>query len=162
MTAILAVQVYPIFWIFMTSLKTTEEVQTKSTFALPSAFHIQNYIRAMETSHLGLYFKNSILVLLITITALVLFSSTAAFALEKMRFRINRWVLSFFLLSITIPIHVTLIPLFQMYRDTHLLNTYWALIVPQIGFNLPLSIYLFITFYKFIPDTINRVGGRIE
>lgn len=83
MTAILAVQIYPIFWIFMTSLKTTDEVQSKSTFALPATWNIQNYIRAVETSNLGLYFKNSILVLLITIAALVLFSSTAAFALEK-------------------------------------------------------------------------------
>ena len=159
MIAILTIQVYPIFWIFMTSLKTTEEVQKGSTFALPAAFNIHNYIRAVETSNLGLYFKNSIIVLLVTITALVLFSSTAAFALEKMRFRMNQWVLSFFLLGITIPIHVTLIPLFQIYRNSHLLNTYWALIVPQIGFNLPLSIYLFITFYKFVPDTIMEAAA---
>ena len=162
MTIILAVQIYPIFWIFMTSLKTTDEIQSKSTFALPATFNLQNYVRAIETSNLGLYFKNSILVLFITIVALVLFSSTAAFALEKMKFRINQGILSFFLLGITIPIHVTLIPLFQVYRDTHLLNTYWALIVPQIGFNLPLSIYLFITFYKFIPNTIMEaaaIGG---
>lgn len=159
MTIILAVQIYPIFWIFMTSLKTTDEIQSKSTFALPATFNLQNYVRAIETSNLGLYFKNSILVLFITIVALVLFSSTAAFALEKMKFRINQGILSFFLLGITIPIHVTLIPLFQVYRDTHLLNTYWALIVPQIGFNLPLSIYLFITFYKFIPNTIMEAAA---
>lgn len=159
MTIILAVQIYPIFWIFMTSLKTTDEIQSKSTFSLPATFNLQNYVRAIETSNLGLYFKNSILVLFITIVALVLFSSTAAFALEKMKFRINQGILSFFLLGITIPIHVTLIPLFQVYRDTHLLNTYWALIVPQIGFNLPLSIYLFITFYKFIPNTIMEAAA---
>ncbi len=159
MTIILAVQIYPIFWIFMTSLKTTDEIQSKSTFTLPATFNLQNYVRAIETSNLGLYFKNSILVLFITIVALVLFSSTAAFALEKMKFRINQGILSFFLLGITIPIHVTLIPLFQIYRDTHLLNTYWALIVPQIGFNLPLSIYLFITFYKFIPNTIMEAAA---
>lgn len=159
MTAILGIWIYPIFWIFMTSLKTVDEMRTKSTFSLPSSFCIDNYIRAIETSHLGLYFKNSLIVLLITIAALVLFSSTAAFALEKMRFTANKWLLSFFLLGITIPIHVTLIPLFQIYRNAHLLNTYWALILPQIGFNLPLSIYLFITFYKFIPDTIMEAAA---
>lgn len=159
MTVILVAQIYPIFWIFMTSLKTTDEIQSKSTFTLPATFNLQNYVRAIETSNLGLYFKNSILVLFITIVALVLLSSTAAFALEKMKFRINQGILSFFLLGITIPIHVTLIPLFQIYRNTHLLNTYWALIVPQIGFNLPLSIYLFITFYKFIPNTIMEAAA---
>ena len=140
MSVILLVQVYPVFWIFMTSLKTAEEVRSKSTFALPSSLNIDNYIRAVTTSNLTLYFKNSLIVLLVTITALVLFSSTAAFSIEKMRFAANKWLLSFFLLGITIPIHVTLIPLFQIYRNTHLLNTVWALILPQIGFNLPLSI----------------------
>ena len=159
MTAILVVQVYPIFWIFMTSLKTAEEVRTKSTFALPSSLCFDKYVRAVTTSVLALYFKNSLIFLFITITALVLLSSTAAFSIEKMRFRANKWLLSFFLLGITIPIHVTLIPLFQIYRNTHLLNSYFALILPQIGFNLPLSIYLFTTFYKFIPDTIMEAAA---
>lgn len=156
---IMLVQLYPIFWIFMTSLKTPDEVLTKSTFSLPSSFHFDNYLRAIETSHLGLYLKNSCIILLVTIVALVLLSSTAAFALEKMQFKINGMILSLFLLGITIPIHVTLIPLFQIYRETHLLNTYWALIIPQIGFNLPLSIYLFITFYKFIPNSIMEAAA---
>lgn len=159
MTAILVVQVYPIFWIFMTSLKTAEEVRAKSAFALPSSLCFDNYVRAVTTSDLALYFKNSLIVLSITITALVLLSSTSAFSIEKMRFRANKWLLSFFLLGITIPIHVTLIPLFQIYRNTHLLNSYFALILPQIGFNLPLSIYLFTTFYKFIPDTIMEAAA---
>ncbi len=159
MIAILLIQIYPIFWIFMTSLKTADEVRSKSTFALPSSFCIDNYIRAVTTSNLALYFKNSLIVLLVTVAALILFASTAAFAIGKMRFAVNKWLLSFFLLGITIPIHVTLIPLFQIYRNTHLLNTCWALILPQVGFNLPLSIYLFITFYKFIPDTIMEAAA---
>ncbi len=156
---ILIVQSYPIFWIFMTSFKTSDEIRSKSTFALPESLNIDNYIRAIETSNLGLYLKNSLIVLIITITCLVLFSSTAAFAIEKMQFKINKAVLSFFLIGITIPIHVTLIPLFQIYRATGLLNTYWALIVPQIGFNLPLSIYLFVSFYKFIPNAIMEAAA---
>lgn len=156
---VLVIQSYPIFWIFMTSLKTSDEIKSKSTFALPESINIANYIRAIETSNLGLYLKNSLIVLIITIVCLVLFSSTAAFAIEKMQFKINKAVLSFFLIGITIPIHVTLIPLFQIYRATGLLNSYWALIVPQIGFNLPLSIYLFVSFYKFIPNAIMEAAA---
>lgn len=156
---VLVVLSYPIFWIFMTSFKTSDEIKTRSTFALPESLNIDNYIRAIQTSDLGLYLKNSLIVLIVTIVCLVLFSSTAAFAIEKMKFGINKAVLSFFLVGITIPIHVTLIPLFQIYRATGLLNTYWALIVPQIGFNLPLSIYLFVSFYKFIPDAIMEAAA---
>lgn len=151
---ILMVQAYPIFWIFATSLKTEAEVQLKSPFALPESFNIQNYIRAWETSHLGIYFKNSLIVVAISIACIVLISATSAFAIEKLKFRFNRMMMSFFLLGITIPIHVTLIPLFQIYRSANILNTYIALILPQIGFNLPLSIYLFAAFYRFIPNSM--------
>lgn len=159
MSAVLLIQSYPIVWIFLTSLKTPEEIKTRSTFALPENINLANYVRAAETSHLGLYLKNSLIVLLVTLFFLVLLGSAAAFAIGKMRFRINGLMLSFFLAGITIPIHVTLIPLFQIYRETGLLNTYWALIVPQIGFNLPLSIYLFVSFYKFIPDAIMEAAA---
>ena len=159
LSTVLIIQSYPIFWIFMTSFKTSEEIKSKSTFALPESLNIANYIRAIETSNLGLYLKNSLIVLIVTIVCLVLFSSTAAFAIEKMQFKINKAVLSFFLIGITIPIHVTLIPLFQIYRAAGLLNSYWALIVPQIGFNLPLSIYLFVSFYKFIPNAIMEAAA---
>ena len=159
LSIVLVILSYPIFWIFMTSFKTPEEIRSKSTFALPEALNIENYIRAVETSNLGLYLKNSLIVLVVTILCLVLFSATAAFAIEKMQFRINRAVMSFFLIGITIPIHVTLIPLFQIYRATGLLNTYLALIVPQIGFNLPISIYLFVSFYKFIPNAIMEAAA---
>ena len=53
--------------------------------------YVKDYIRAVTTSNLTLYFKNSLIVLLVTITALVLFSSTAAFSIEKMRFAANKW-----------------------------------------------------------------------
>ncbi len=159
LTVVLVIQCYPIFWIFMTSFKTSEEIKSKSTFALPESLNFTNYFRAVETSNLGLYLKNSLIVLAVTIALLVLLSSTAAFAIEKMKFKINKIVLSFFLIGITIPIHVTLIPLFQIYRAAGLLNSYWALIVPQVGFNLPLSIYLFVSFYKFIPDAIMEAAA---
>ena len=77
-----------------------------------------------------------------------------SFALQKLRFHGQGLVLGFFMAGITIPIHVTLIPLFQIYRQTGLLNTHFSLILPQIGFNLPMSIYLFTAFYRFIPNEL--------
>ncbi len=159
MCIILCILMYPIFLIIMTSFKTSIETQTKSPFALPEALDLSNYIRAIETSNLALYFKNSMIVLVVTIFFLVLLSSTAAFAIAKLEFRYNNKFLSFFLLGITIPIHVTLIPLFQIYKAIHILNTPLSLILPQIGFNLPLSIYLFTTFYQFIPDSMMEAAA---
>ena len=155
-TSILVVlmSIYPVFWILMTSFKTIDEQQGKSPFALPSSLYLQNFINAFAGGRLGTYYKNSIIVAVVTIVAIVLLSATAAFAIEKMKFKFSSAVMGFFLLGIAIPIHITLIPMFQIYRNMNLLNSYLSLILPQIGFALPISIYLFTAFYKYLPNSL--------
>lgn len=149
---ILITEVYPVVWTFLTSIKTQEEIRWGSSVALPKSFYPGNYINVLSESQLPVYFKNSLIVTFTTIFFLVVLASTSAFALQKLRFKGQDLVLGYFMAGITIPIHVTLIPLFQIYRKFGILNTYMSLILPQIGFNLPMSIYLFTAFYRFIPD----------
>lgn len=151
---ILIIEFYPVLWTFLTSLKTQEEIRWGSSVALPRSFCLDNYVKVLEESNLLTYFKNSVFVTLVTIFLLIVLSSTSAFALQKLRFKGQELVLAFFMAGITIPIHVTLIPLFQIYKNTGILNTHISLILPQIGFNLPMSIYLFTAFYRFIPDEL--------
>lgn len=62
------------------------------------------------------------------------------------------------------PAHVTLVPLFLNYRNLGLLNSYWSIIVPLVGFSLPMAVYLFQSFYSYIPRelydaaTVDRAG----
>lgn len=145
---------YPIFWIVMTSFKTAQQVQAESPFALPHGLDLSNYVDAWQRSNLPVYYLNSLIVVFSTIAMLLALSACAAFAIEKLRFRLSKACMSYFLFGITIPIHVTLIPLFQIYRAAGILNTHIALILPQVGFNLALSIYLFSAFYRFIPGDL--------
>ncbi len=151
---VLVIEVYPIVWTFMTSFKTQEEIRWGSSIALPQSIHLDNYIKVLAESQLPVYFKNSVIVTFVTIFLLIVLSATSGFALQKLRFKGQGLVLGFFMAGITIPIHVTLIPLFQIYRQAGILNTHLSLILPQVGFNLPMSIYLFVAFYRFIPDEL--------
>lgn len=146
------VESYPVIWTFLTSLKQEDEIRWGSSIALPRSLYFDNYVNVIKESHLLIYFRNSLIVTSLTIFMLIALASTCAFALEKMRFYGQGALLTYFLAGITIPIHVTLIPLFQIYRRFGILNTHSSLILPQIGFNLPLSIYLFCAFYRFIPN----------
>lgn len=49
------------------------------------------------------------------------------------------------------PAHVTLVPLFINYRNLGWLNTYASIIIPLVGFSLPVSVYLFTSFFSYIP-----------
>lgn len=149
---ILIYQIYPVIWMIITSFKSPEDVQNRSPFSLPKPIFLENYINAFAKSDLLSYFRNSIIVTVITMACVILFSAFAGFAIEKLRFKGNGIVLGYFLAGITIPIHITLIPLFIIYKNVGILSTWVSLILPQIGFCLPISIYLFTAFFKYIPN----------
>lgn len=152
--AIFVIQVYPVFWIFCTSFKSQIDIANTSPFSLPRSISFSNYVEAWTTSNLPAYYINSIIVVGFSLAALVVLSACAGFAIEKMRFRLNNAVMTYFLAGITVPIHATLIPLFQIYKSAGILNTHIALILPMTGFNLSMSIYLFTAFYRFVPDSL--------
>ncbi|MFS0614408.1 carbohydrate ABC transporter permease [Lederbergia ruris] len=150
----LIVQLYPIFWVIMSSLKTPDELMSGPPYSLPNGIYIGNYITMLTESNMITYFKNSTIVAILTIAFTILLGAPAAFAIEKLKFKRANTVLMFFLIGIMIPIFVTLLPMFQIYNSLGLRNTYLALILPQVGFNLPICIYLYTGFMKHIPNSL--------
>lgn len=71
-----------------------------------------------------------------------------------MRFGLNKKVLSFFLFGIMVPVQITLIPLFIMLNRLGLTSSYLGLILVNVGFNLPIAIYLFTSFLVFLPNEV--------
>jgi raffinose/stachyose/melibiose transport system permease protein len=151
---ILAVQVYPMFFVMSSSFKTIDEFRNKNLFSLPGSLDAGNFINVLTKSSIGIFYKNSIITTVFVIIFIVVLSSMAAFAIEKLKFKYNKLTLSFFLLGIMIPIQVTLIPLYQIFSKLKMINSYEGLIVPQVGFGLPVSIFLFTAFYSYIPNEI--------
>lgn len=151
---ILLCQVYPVLWIIISSFKSQTEFRESSPFALPGEINFQNYISVLTNSNILKYFLNSVIVTLISVTLIVLLSCICGFGLQKLRFRINRLILVVFLSGIMIPVQVTLIPLFQIYNRFGWLDSYISVVLPQVGFGLPIAIYLYSTFFEYLPNEI--------
>ena len=149
---LLVFMVYPIFYVIMSSMKTKDDFRHLPSWALPSAFNIDNYIKVFTTSPMLNYFKNSIIITVGVLIPLLLFSFMAGFALSKIQFKWNKKLLSYFLLGLMLPFQVALIPLFTIFSKLNILNTYAAVILPQIAFSLSYSIQLFYSFNKFFPE----------
>lgn len=148
---LVVVQVYPLIWILLTALRPAQEFAAGDPFALPNAITLDNFARAFEQGNLGRYLLNSIVVTVVADILIVILGMMAAYAIQVLRFRFSQVVLGLFLIGIIVPAHVTLVPLFLNYRNLGLLNSYWSIIVPLVGFSLPISVYLFQSFYKYIP-----------
>lgn len=149
----LFIQIYPILWLFMASIKPTVELSA-APFALPENPTFNNFIKVFQDGKIGLYMWNSVKVTVISLVLIVALSATSGFALAKFNFRITKKVYAFFTFGIMIPVQITLIPLFIFYSRLGILNSTFSLVLPQVGFALPLSVMLFYSFYSFIPNEL--------
>ena len=144
------IQVYPIFWVICSSLKTPDEMTYTAQYALPSGFYLGNYISALTISSIPRYFLNSTVVAVLTLLGIVVLGCPVAFVISKVKVKYANALMAFFLFGMMVPIFSCLVPMFQIYNRIGLRNTYWALVLPQIGFGLPMCIYLYTGFFKFM------------
>ncbi|MDE7014121.1 MAG: carbohydrate ABC transporter permease, partial [Kineothrix sp.] len=141
-------------YVMLSSFKSLDDFRKLPAYALPSSFSLGNYITVFTKSHMPTYFKNSIIVLIGVLIPLLLIALMAGFALSKIKFRGKKFLLNYFLLGLMLPMQVALIPLFTIFNKLGLINTYAAIILPQIAFSLSYSIQLFYSFSKFFPEEI--------
>lgn len=149
--AIVVVQVYPLAWLFLTSFRTASDFAGGNPFALPSEFTLENYSRAFASGNLGLNILNSLLVTLGASALIVVSGMMAAYALQVLGFRLSGAVRAVFLMGIIVPVQIALVPLFIDYSRVGLLDTRMSMIIPLAAFALPMAVYLFSSFYEYIP-----------
>jgi raffinose/stachyose/melibiose transport system permease protein len=148
---IVIVQVYPLAWLFLQSVRSENDFASGNPFALPSSIDWGNYARAFADGNLGVNIVNSLVVTMGANVLIVLMGMMAAYALEVLGFRLSRVVRGLFLVGIVVPVQIALVPLFIDYSSVNLLNTYQSMIIPLAGFALPMSVYLFSSFFEYIP-----------
>ena len=156
---IVIVQVYPLAWLFITSVRTEKDFAGGNPFALPTEVTFDNYARAFATGNLGLNILNSFIVTVGSIVVIVFLGMMGAYALQVLGFRFSKLVRALFLIGIIVPVQVALVPLFVDYAAVNLLDTYQSIIIPLAGFALPTSIYLFSSFYEYIPGEIYEAAS---
>ncbi|MFT8331579.1 carbohydrate ABC transporter permease [Bifidobacterium psychraerophilum] len=145
------IQVYPLLWLFITSLRTEHDFASGDPFGIPKQFTLENYARAFEAGDLGVYIRNSLIVTFGASFFIVLMGMMAAYAINVLGFRGSKIVSGIFLLGIIVPVQIALVPLFIDYSQINLLDTYASMIIPLAGFAVPMSVFLFSSFYNYIP-----------
>lgn len=147
-------QVYPIVYALLSGFKSPEDFQRNPPYSLPSSLNLDNYIFVLRESSIPLYFLNSLIIMVAVVISVLTLSSMAAFAITKMQFKFKNNLLIYFLLGLMIPIQVCLMPLYLLFTKLNWTDSFIGVIIPQVAFGLPLSIYLFVNFYRFLPDEV--------
>ena len=163
---ILAV-IFAVFWLIITggpflfqifaTFKTQGEFISSSLFALPKHFNFANYVTVFNGGF-HVYFRNSAIVLVVSLTLLLFLSAFAAYPLSRMQFKLNRPIYAAIVAAMSIPIHITLIPIFVMAIRIKLYDNVFALIGPNVAFNLPMSIFILTAFMQTISKEMEEAA----
>ena len=148
----LIISLYPVVWLVLSSFKSTQEFSLYPTYSLPKSFHIENYIEAWTSGNMGVYFRNSILCTLGSLILIILIALPVSFALTKMVWKGKKFFNSYFMMGLMIPIQVSLIPVFQIYKGAGLLNSRLGLVLVYTVFGLPMTILMFTGFFESFPN----------
>ena len=153
LTLVAVLYIAPLLWVFMVSFKTNSEIFT-SPFALPESFYIDNFTFAWTAGKLGIATLNSFIVCAVTLIVSMLIGSMAAFAIGRLRFKLAKPCMTFFLLGMMIPVHCVMIPLFTRFAKLGLSNSLTGLIIPYLTFSLPVTIFIMTGFFQSMPNEL--------
>ena len=153
--AALAAAVLPFFFMVINSFKGKFEMLTKGVFALPDKLNFANYQEVLSGGFVR-YFGNSVLVLCVSLLLILFIAACAAYPLARFKFKLNGFIYSTIVACMAIPIHITLIPVFQMTKSLGLYDKIGAMIGPDVAFALPISVFILTSFMAGIPKEIEE------
>ncbi|NMO51921.1 carbohydrate ABC transporter permease [Actinoplanes sp. TBRC 11911] len=148
----------PILWTVDTALKPNAET-TETTWLIHHPT-LESFRTLLAQGDVWNWYATSFITSALTAAATVIVASMAGFALSRMRFRYRWLVFWFVLIGIMIPQQVLIVPQFREFSAWGLLNTYWAVILPQIP--TAIAVFIFKQFFDGLPrdlDEAARVDG---
>ncbi|HTV12515.1 MAG TPA: carbohydrate ABC transporter permease [Acidimicrobiales bacterium] len=151
---ILVVEIYPLFWLVSSSLKSETAFVTQPLWDLPTSLDFNNYSTAWSTAQLGTDALNSITVTLSSVVAILVLGSCAAFALGVMVWRGRAWALLFIVGGLMVPAQLILLPLFEIYFKIGVNDTLLPMVITYIGEGLPLTVFLMATYFRSVPQEL--------
>lgn len=151
----LIISCLPFIFMVLNSFKEKFEMLVKGVFALPDAFYIDNY-KEVLTGGFWTYFMNSVIVLAVSLTLLLFISACASYPLARFKFKMSGKIYSAIVACMSIPVHITLIPVFKMAKASGVYDSIWALIGHYVAFAVPISVFILTSFMKEIPREIEE------
>ncbi len=158
MLVLLALALFPFYWMLNTSLKPQPEVFQSPPSFFPRHPTPAGYLSIWASRLVGRYFLNSAVISGgSTLLALVL-SALAAYGFSRFRLRWERPLILVLLLTQMLPATLLIIPYFQLMAKLHLINSYLALILAYVSFALPFSTWMLVGFFRSIPLELDEAA----
>jgi multiple sugar transport system permease protein len=147
----------PLAWALDTSLKPNAET-VKTTWMIDNPTFAA-YRNTLQNTDILKWYGASFITSTLTALLTVVTASMAAYALSRMRFRFKNAIFWFVLAGIMIPGQVLIVPQFREFDSVNLLNTFWAVILPQVP--TAIAVFIFKQFFDGLPKDLEE-AARID
>ncbi len=152
------VSVAPLLWVFKMSIITKSELFASPPTILPNSPTGSSYATIFGDESFKRALINSTIIAGVTTVVCLFFGSIAAYAIARLRFRFKSIVMTLILAISFFPAVAIIAPLFIQFRQIGIIDTYWAAIVPDIVFALPLTIWILVSFFKELPVDLEEAA----
>ncbi len=159
------VLILPFLWVISTSLKGNDQIFAIPPEFIPDTFHWESYAQVFERMPFLTYFLNSTFITIIAIIGTVFSSSLVAYAFACLKWPGRDYVFVLVLATMMLPMQVTMIPIFVLFKDIGWLNTFKPLTVPAFLGGGAFNIFLLRQFFLSIPQSLfdaARIDGCSE
>lgn len=149
---------YPIFTVFLNAFRSTTEI-ISTTSIIPQHPTLANFVYLNNHTNFWGFFSSSITVAILGTILSIICAAAAGYALSRYHFlRFVRTYSRVLMLVQMFPLILALIPLFIIFKDAGLINTYWSVIFVYVVLNLPFATWMFEGFFDAIPRELEEAA----
>ncbi len=159
-TLLAFIMVYPILWLFASSLKPSAEIWTTVSSLIPRTITWENYTngwRGFGGISFTTFYMNSFIYAIVGTIGSVLSSAIVAYGFSRIRFFGRGFWFVCLLMTLMLPAQVTIIPQYIAFSKLQLLNTWWPLLLPKF-FGGAFFIFMMMQFIRGIPKDLDEAA----
>lgn len=145
--------IFPMGWAVLSSLKSDQEIFF-SPWSMPQQLLFENFARAWTKAQLGAYVGNTLLVMVPALFFTLLLSAMVAYVLARFEFFGRDVIFYTFLIGMTFPIFLGLVPLYFVMQSLRMLNSFFGLILVYIAYSLPFTVFFLTSFFRTLPKEL--------
>lgn len=150
--------IFPFLWMLSTSFKGMAEVFDMPPTLIPRDPTFENYTKGWAYADFGRFTKNTVLLAAICTVGTVLSSAFVAYGFSRFKAKFSRLLTTVLLGTMMLPSQVTLVPQYLLYTRLSLVDTYWPLIIPSWVGGGAFNIFLFMQFFKTLPEEFDEAA----
>lgn len=144
---------FPVIWTFYTAFKTNKEFFA-SAWALPENWSIDNFAYAWTSAKFSDYFLNSLLLVVVSVFTMLLTTSSMSYVISKFRFRTMKWLNKFWLIAMTIPGVLVLVPQYFMLMQNKMDNSIIIVALLHAFGGIPSNVIMQVGFMRSVDNAL--------